>query len=297
MTGGSGALGRHFVASCKRGVQAFTLGRSHRSDCLTNYLVEDLNSHLNGADAVVHLASLRPSNRSPEKKYSRNISLTKALCEASVQSGVKTLVFASSSSVYEGLPGPWKECAEPISPGEYGLSKWLSEQVCQRYGQRYGIKVVILRIAPVLGWPGDVNSSALMKLLHCVFQQQVVRVQGEGWPQRDYVCIEDVSRAFHQATKKSVPAGIYNIGGEELWSFKKLALWVQKKAPFPIHLEYYPAVNPGLARDAFMSKDNSKKYLGWSGEHLVSEALVKILAAHSPGSLSENRSRSEGKPF
>tara|TARA_R110002096_G_scaffold309403_4_gene504094 strand:+ start:140365 stop:141384 length:1020 start_codon:yes stop_codon:yes gene_type:complete len=90
----------------------------------------------NNFDAVVHFAGLKAVGESTEKPleyYDNNVGGTTILCEAMKNSGVKTLVFSSSATVY-GDPEtvPITESAPTGgTTNPYGTSKLMIEQMLE----------------------------------------------------------------------------------------------------------------------------------------------------------------------
>lgn len=85
-------------------------------------------------DAVIHLAGLKAvgeSVRQPLCYYRRNLDGTLNLLECMHRSGVRTLVFSSSATVYGTLaPSPYTE-GTPLGPcsNPYGWTKLMQEQI------------------------------------------------------------------------------------------------------------------------------------------------------------------------
>ena len=84
-------------------------------------------------EAVIHFAGLKSVGESVEKPgeyYTTNVQGTVNVAQASVEAGVKSLVFSSSATVYSPeAPMPVSEDAilQPVNP--YGWSKRMAEQV------------------------------------------------------------------------------------------------------------------------------------------------------------------------
>jgi len=106
-------------------------------------------------DVVFHYAAnpeVRVSATNPEIHFDENVVATFNLLEAMRRNDVEELVFASSSSVYGELEEiPVSEGA-PVRPvSVYGASKAACESLIHAYSKLYGIRVIILRYANVVG--------------------------------------------------------------------------------------------------------------------------------------------------
>src|SRR5215218_8504336 len=114
-----------------------------------------LESLLDGADAVVHLAArpgVRPSFEVPAEYAEANVTATTSLLDVMSSRGIPRLVFISSSSVYgEDAKTPFRETGDlgvPQSP--YAATKVAGELLCRAFAHRLP-SVVILRLFSVYG--------------------------------------------------------------------------------------------------------------------------------------------------
>ena len=115
-----------------------------------------LRAALQGVDTVVHLAAVVTTPLGfgePALMNHVNHWGTESLLEVSLATGVRHLVFASSSAVY-GPGGPHTEAHVLRPVGPYGQSKRSAEQAVMLARHR-GLQTTILRFGSVFGWaPG-----------------------------------------------------------------------------------------------------------------------------------------------
>ena len=113
---------------------------------------EALSKACKGADFVFHNAAVLPISRYSNKIFRDvNVTGTRNVLEASLNSRVKRVVFISSSAPY-GIPKefPITE-STPFNPVEdYGRSKAEAEKVCKEFRGK-GLDVVILRPRTIVG--------------------------------------------------------------------------------------------------------------------------------------------------
>jgi len=223
VTGGAGFIGSHLVDRLvKEGyrvkvIDNLSSGRleniKHHIDVRTIELIigdmkdpQTVLRAVEGVDVVFHFAAnpeVRVSAINPEIHFNENVVATFNLLEAMRKSGVKELIFASSSSVY-GEPGeiPVDENA-PIRPvSVYGASKAACENLIHAYSKLYGIKAVILRYANVVGprLRHGVMWDFINKLLKNPTELEVL---GDGKQVRSYIYIDDAMEATMIAWRKS----------------------------------------------------------------------------------------------
>jgi nucleoside-diphosphate-sugar epimerase len=111
---------------------------------------DDLEPHMSGADAVVHLAWLIQPSRDEAKLRATNVDGSARVFEAAARAGVTRLVYASSVGAYS--PGPKDRAVDESWPTQgiatsfYSRHKAEVEHVLDRFEATYpGVRVVRLR--------------------------------------------------------------------------------------------------------------------------------------------------------
>jgi UDP-glucose 4-epimerase len=176
-----------------------------------------------GIETVYHLgaqAGVRASVENPIKTNQANITGTLNLLESMRQTGVKQMVFASSSSIYgeiEYLPFDEKHPKKPLSP--YGVTKLACEKYLNAYRQLYGLEYAALRYFTVYG-PRIRPDLAIHKFARSALAQGKLTIYGDGSKTRDFTHVQDAVNATIKA-KRGV--GAYNIGGGIRLSVRELA--------------------------------------------------------------------------
>ena len=116
-----------------------------------------LSSHVQGCDAIVHLAAI-PSTRSHpnETLFDINVAGTYNIFEAAARAGVKRVVQASSINAIGGFWGcddriydyfPLDEDLPLFTTDAYSFSKQMVEEIAAYYWRRAGISSVSFRLA------------------------------------------------------------------------------------------------------------------------------------------------------
>ncbi|MBI4618812.1 MAG: NAD-dependent epimerase/dehydratase family protein [Desulfobacterales bacterium] len=142
-----------------------------------------------------------------------NILATQRLLEASIHSGIKKFVFASSSSVYgdtEDLPMRETSILKPVSP--YGVSKLAAEHLCYLYYKNYKLPTLSLRYFTVYG-PGQRPDMAFNRFIASMLKRKEITVYGNGEQTRDFTYIDDIVDANILAMKADSVGEVFNIGG------------------------------------------------------------------------------------
>jgi UDP-N-acetylglucosamine 4-epimerase len=224
VTGGSGFIGSNIVeALLKRGdrvrvLDNFSTGRRVNLELVTknqelrtsNFeLVEgDVRSPftvmeaMSKVDYVLHQAALPSVPRSikdPLTTNEVNVVGTLNVLRAARASGVRRVVYASSSSVYgdsEELPKHEGMTPNPLSP--YACSKLAGEHYCQVFSRLYGLEAVVLRYFNVFGPRQDPTSqyaAVIPKFIAAIREGRRPVVFGDGEQSRDFTPVSNVVAA------------------------------------------------------------------------------------------------------
>ncbi|MEV0157778.1 NAD-dependent epimerase/dehydratase family protein [Micromonospora sp. NPDC050686] len=238
VTGAAGFIGSHVVdALLARGMQVVGLDRRRLGqDALADenlataagnplftplcrdLATDRLDDTLEGCDIVFHLAArpgVRPSWGAEFHDYAQsNVLGTHRLLDACARSGVRRLVYASSSSVYGPAERPSREDdrTNPVSP--YGVSKLAAEQLCLAYARRPDsrLSVVALRYFTVYG-PRQRPDMAIGRLLFAAYTGLPVTLFGDGSQRREFTYITDVVSATIAAAHIDTRCAVVNVGG------------------------------------------------------------------------------------
>ena len=193
-------------------------------------------AHLQGFDAVVHLAALSNnslSNLNPEVTHQINEAASVRLAQLAKDAGVSRFLFASSCAIYgKGGDELVNETAEPDPVTPYNISKLHVEQEVAKLAND-GFSPTFLRNATAYGVSPRLNFEIVLNnLVAWAFTKGRVFIKSDGSPWRPVVHIEDISRAFLAvlaAPRDVVHKQAFNVGrNEENYSIRELADVVQQ---------------------------------------------------------------------
>lgn len=246
ITGGAGFIGCNIARELVRRRQEVTVLDNLSTGSLKN--LADIKKRINfikgdirdlstvarafrGVDYVLHQAALRAVERSvddPRATNDNNITGTLNVLLAARDSGVKRVVYASSSSVYGDIKEPRQvETLSPRPASPYALSKLAGEHYCRLFSELYGLKAVSLRYFNVFG-PYQ-NPESKYAAVIPVFVKQLMAgkapdIHWHGRQSRDFTYVDNVVQANLLAAKaKKVKLGeTYNIGNGENTSINEL---------------------------------------------------------------------------
>lgn len=196
-------------------------------------------------EVVIHLAArpgVRPSFAQPEAYTSINVLGTTQVLEVSRQSGVRRLVFASSSSVYGGSSrAPFAEDAAINHPlSIYAATKVAGEALAFTYAHAYGLSVVCLRLFTAYG-PRQRPDLAIRKFAGMILRGEEIPVFGDGSLQRDYTYIDDVVEGISLAARGAGNFDVYNIGNSHPLSIEEMVNVLGQALGKPVRRKFIAA--------------------------------------------------------
>ncbi|MGB6837536.1 MAG: NAD-dependent epimerase/dehydratase family protein [Dehalococcoidia bacterium] len=245
---------------------------------------------LDGAESVFHLAArvgsvefLHGSDMAELLALQANLTIDANVLKACLETGVKTLVYASSVSVYPIDTQQrydvlfTEDDVRYINPeGGYGWAKLLGEiQVQWMRGLNRGIA----RIFNIYGEneEPDENAHVVPALMRkgILYPQEEFLVWGDGNQTRDLLYVADAVEALLTLEgKTSSPPVVVNIGSGEALPVRALANKIVEISGKAIEPSYDPTKPVGpLSRTAAISR--AKALLGWEPEVSLDEGLSR----------------------
>ncbi|HET9094803.1 MAG TPA: NAD-dependent epimerase/dehydratase family protein [Solirubrobacteraceae bacterium] len=224
VTGGSGFIGRHVVATLTAaGARVRVVDLQAHPDPSVDIVRGDIadpevidQAFDGGFDGVVHLAAVTSVLRSvqrPELTYQTNVAGTHRVLEGARASGVRALVFASTNAVTGPMLDPAiteRASLRPLTP--YGATKAAGEMMMSAYTAAYGIRCTALRLTNVYGPGMQAKDSIVARLMRAIRLRSTFEVYGDGLQVRDYVHVADVVGAMLIALTNATWSGPVVIG-------------------------------------------------------------------------------------
>jgi len=224
ITGASGHIGNCLVQELKKqGATIKALVHDFRSvlDKLDIELVQgnlsdprSLNKLCEGADVVFHLAAqIAIQNESAEKVYETNVTGTKNMLKAAIDSKVKKFIHFSSIHAFQtGSPGQMLDESRPLVKTNktiYEFTKAEGEREVMK-AVKEGLNAIILNPTAVIG-PFDFRGSLLGQAILKIHQNKLPFLVSGGY---NWVDVRDVVSASICAIESGRKGEKYILSGE-----------------------------------------------------------------------------------
>jgi nucleoside-diphosphate-sugar epimerase len=203
-------------------------------------------------EVLLHLAAALPSaNVAREDR-----GMAEALAQAARQTGVSRIVFASSASVYgDRVDVALDESREPDPRTPYALAKLAAEEVFTSGA----VETLILRIFNVFGH--GLEHSLVAKLCEATAEHPFEPIAVDSFV-RDYVHLDDVTRAFVASVGVNLPHGhqVVNVGSGQRLSTRELIGALERFRPI------HAVPRPGPSSWSWADPSRMRDVLGFAAD-------------------------------
>jgi UDP-glucose 4-epimerase len=232
-------------------------------------------------DVIFHygIYSSTPMYRSNPLLVSEVVKDATVLLEFAKNNNSK-VILASSSSIYNGLPLPWKEDAQPMVTDLYTEGRIGVERLTKLYHDWYGLKVVILRLFSVYGPREEYKkkfANNVSQFLWNIMKDQSPVVYGDGTQTRDFVFVGDVVRANLLAMESDLEFEIFNIGSGKSKSFNEIIQLINKKLGKNIQPTYVPNPLKGYVHHTLADITKAKEVLNFEAKVKLEDGVDKLI--------------------
>jgi len=205
--------------------------------------------------------------------------------ESAKRNNINKVIYASSSSMYNGLPVPFKE-SQILSPKTfYEASFYCREILAKSYYLENGVSSIGLRYFSVYG-PNEKHkgnfANNISQFIWSIKSGKSPILYGDGKQTRDFVYVDDVVQANSlalQSTEKEF--GIYNVGTEVTTSFSRIVEIINENLGTQIEASHVDNPIKNYVQETKADISLARSELGyeprWKG---VEDGIKRIISVH-----------------
>ena len=301
VTGGFGILGKSLIKQLlvDRKKKIFLLDHTSNKKIISSFKIKNKNFKIIKGDlrnyktlhkliknknigTIFHFGAITQvidAYKSPVETFDCNISGTINILEVvrSINNNIM-FIYSSSDKAYGELNKKEYHEDHPLKGDyPYDVSKSASDLIAQSYSKTYGLRVGIIRSGNIYG-PGDHNMDRLVPhVIISTLKNKRSVLRSNGKLIRDYLYVEDVSRAYillmKLMFKKKKLLYIYNVGSNENLSVINLVRLIVKKIK---NNSLKPKINDNSKIEIKRQKLNYNKIhkdLKWKPTWKIDEAM------------------------
>jgi GDP-L-fucose synthase len=239
-------------------------------------------------DAAAKVGGILANDTYPYEFLMDNMLIQNNLIKASLDNNVNKFIFLGSSCIYPKLaPQPLKEeylltaSLEPTNQW-YAVAKISGVKLIESIRIQFGKDYVSLMPTNLYG-PNDnydlKNSHVLPAMIRKVHEakkekRSEVQLWGSGSPLREFLHVDDLSKAVLFALQNELPESLYNVGSSKEISIKELALLVKEIVGFRGDIKWDNSKPDGTQRKLL---DSSRlNNLNWRSTIALEEGIKSV---------------------
>ncbi len=319
VTGGAGYIGSTICAALEErghvpvvldslvtGREAFVQGRRfYRGDVGDRDLLRKLFDENPDVGCTIHCAALilvPESVQRPYDYYTENVAKSMILFHELAGLGYGNIVFSSTASLYDVVPGFMVTEESPLNPNSpYARSKRMMEMVLEDFAGAYDLRGVSLRYFNPIGADPKMRSGMQIREVSHVVpimvevalgKRKEFTLTGTDWPTRDgsgirdFIHVWDLAQAHVNAVEKfenlfdptSRTPGyrVINLGTGKGVTVRELIGAFEKVYGKKLPVREAPP-RPGDVAGAFANADTALVALGWKAEKSIEEGIADSL--------------------
>lgn len=256
--------------------------------------------------ATVHCAALiivPESTAKPYEYYRENVSKSIEFFHTLHRLGQKRVLFSSSASLYDNVPGFMVTEESPLKPlSPYARTKYMMEMILRDYCAAYGMQGIALRYFNPIGADPKMRSGIHVERPSLVLGKLVdvalgnlpyFEVTGVNWPTRDgtgvrdYIHVWDLAQAhriavtefdqiFERAGNPPENYLVINLGNGKGVTVRELVQAFERVYGKPIPQKDCPP-RPGDVAGAYANADRAMRLLGWEPSLSIEQGIADAL--------------------
>jgi len=245
--------------------------------------MECLNmAQVRGIDGIFHLGmpSSSPLYHKDHNIFGEAINDFISIFDLAKRENCK-VVFASTSSIYNGNPLPWKEDLPVFVKDFYSEARYFMERLAFMYNDHWGVSYIGLRLASVFG-PKERNKKNLAnmvsQILWWILDDKSPVLYGDGTQTRDSIYVKDVARAFLMAMEADIKADIFNIGRGENKTLNEITEIISQELGKDIKPKYQEVPIKNYIDNQLADTAKAKNVLGFIPHYSLKQGIKELIA-------------------
>jgi len=189
------------------------------------------------------------------------------------------LVYASSSSLYNGNFPPLKEEMDIIPTDYYTEARYVMERLAEMYNKIYKTKSIGLRLFSVYGGGEKYKgkyANLVSQFLWSMQKGESPLIYGDGLQTRDLTFVKDVARAFILAMESMIEFDIFNVGTGKSYTLNQLVEILNRILNKNIKPQYLENPIKNYVSHTLADTRKAKEVLGFEAKCSLEDGINKI---------------------
>lgn len=233
----------------------------------------------NNIELIVNFAAethVDNSIKSPLQAVSTNVMGVASILEVVRKYNIELLQISTDEVFGTMDTGSFNE-QSPFAPNSpYSAAKAGGDLLCRAYNETYGTKVIVTHSCNVMG-PNQYPEKLIPLAITNLMENKKIPLYGDGLNVREWIYVEDHSRAIEYIIENGTQGEVYNIGtGYEITNLDLITKLLQN---FGLDIDRIEYVTDRPAHDRRYAIDSTKlRNLGWAPYFDFDTAIRKTIA-------------------
>jgi UDP-glucose 4-epimerase len=289
VTGGAGFIGSNLVEALSKDNKVYVIDNMHTGsesnlkDAFATgnvKLIKDdsknINKHNIDADIIFHLGmySASPMYKKKPLLVGEVVSGMINVLEYAKENNAN-VVFASTSSIYNGIKPPHVENVIPLITDYYTEARISAERMSQLYSNLYSVNVAAMRFFSVYGKHEASKkgyANFITQFVMAIKEDKQPVIYGDGTQRRDFVHANDVVDALILATKTK-GFDVFNVGTGENYSLNETVEKINNEMGKRIKPKYVTMPIKNYVMETLADTRKSEKKLGFKAKTTLDKGI------------------------
>ena len=190
------------------------------------------------------------------------------------------LIYASSSSVYNGNKPPFKEDLPVLIKDFYTEARYLMERMAKLYYDFYDVKSIGFRFFSVYGPHEEAKKTFANLVSQFMWDLKAGRrplLYGDGSQTRDFTFVGDINNGFKLGMKSDFECDVFNLGTGKCYALNELVDILNEILDTDIKPTYQENPLQNYVQETLADTSKAKEKLGFEAKISLKEGIKKII--------------------
>lgn len=190
------------------------------------------------------------------------------------------MVYASSSSVYNGNSTPFKEDMPILVKDLYSEARFEMERLANLYYDWYNVKSIGIRFFSVYGPHEEAKKNFANLVTQFLWDTQKGKrpvIYGDGNQTRDFTHVSDIIEGCFLAMNSDIDHDVFNIGAGNMFTLNEMVKVLGKILGKEIKCEYIANPLQGYVYETLADTSKAEKMLGFKPKCTLEQGITELL--------------------
>lgn len=190
------------------------------------------------------------------------------------------VVYASSSSVYNGNVPPFREDMTVHIKDFYTEARYLMERMAKLYNDFYGVRSVGFRFFSVYGPREEAKKNFANLVSQFIWDMKKGKpplIYGDGTQTRDFTYVDDVNHGFKLGMENDISGDVFNLGTGKCYSLNELVDILNEVLDTDIKPVYKENPIQNYVQETLADASKARKCFGFEPRVHLEEGIRKII--------------------